>query len=105
VGQIHTLDDAPIVREVRGLVGELTGDEAALVRALTPPELSRTMDIEHLFDLVDLLARIRADDAVADYVYAVAPIWDGAIETLVLGARVTSILTDMQLERGVLASV
>jgi hypothetical protein len=105
VGQIHTLDDAPIVREVRGLVGELSADEAALVRALTPAELSRTITVEHLFDLVDLLVTMRADESVADYIYAVAPIWDGAIETLVLAAKVSTMLTDMQLERGVPAGV
>ena len=36
LGEIHTVDEAPIVREMQGLIGPLTGDEAALVRALTP---------------------------------------------------------------------
>ncbi len=30
-----TRDDAPVVGEIRGLVGELTEDETALVRTLT----------------------------------------------------------------------
>lgn len=104
MGEIHTLDDAPIVREVRGLVGDLSDDEAALVRALTPPDLARTITVEHLFDLVDLVARVRADEAVADYVYAIAPTWDGTIEALMLGARVTTLLANLQLERGVPAA-
>jgi hypothetical protein len=104
VGKIHTLDDAPIVREVCGLVGDLSDDEAALVRALTPPDLARAITVEHLFDLVDLVARVRADDAVADYIYAIAPTWDGTIEALMLGARVTTLLTNIQLERGVPAA-
>jgi hypothetical protein len=104
VGDIHTLDDAPIVREVRGLVGDLSDDEAALVRALTPPELGRHVPVEHLFDLVDLVARVRSDESVADYVFAVAPGWDGTIETLMLGARVTNMLTTIQLERGTLTA-
>ena len=41
MGEIRTLNDAAIVREVRRLVGELNDDEAALVRALTPRELAR----------------------------------------------------------------
>ena len=39
MGETFTLDDAPIVREVRGLVGALSDDEAALVRTLTPAEV------------------------------------------------------------------
>lgn len=104
MGNIHTLDEAPIVREVRGLVGVLSDDEAALVRTLTPPDHSSTGVIEHLFDLVDLLATVRADEAVADYVYAIAPSWDGTIEALLLGARVTAMLTTIQLGRGVPAA-
>ena len=104
MGEILTLNDAPIVRELRGLVGELNDDEAALVRALTPPELARNITVEHLFDLVDLVARIRADEPVADYIYAVAPNWDGAIDVLVLGARVATLLSNLQLERKVLVA-
>ena len=35
----NTRDDAPVVGDIRGLVGELTDDEAALVRTLTPADL------------------------------------------------------------------
>jgi len=99
VGEIRTLNDAAIVREVRRLVGELNDDEAALVRALTPRELARNITEEHLFDLVDLVAMMRTDEYVADYIYAVAPDWDGAIDALVLGAHVTTTLVNLQLER------
>ena len=104
MGKIHTLNDAPIVRELRGLVGELNDDEAALARALTPPELARNITVEHLFDLVDLLATVRTDESVADYIYAIAPDWDGTIDALVFGARVTTILADVQLTRRVPAA-
>ena len=87
VGEIHTIDEAPIVREIQGLIGPLTGDEAALVRALTPADLSSTDMVQHLFQLVDLLTTVRADEAMADYVYAIAPEWDGSIELLVLAGR------------------
>ena len=53
---------------------------------------------EHLFDLVDLLATIRDDEAMAEYVYAIAPGWDGTIETLLLGGRVTTAFTRFELE-------
>ena len=66
MGEIRTLNDAAIVREVRRLVGELNDDEAALVRALTPRELARNITEEHLFDLVDLVAMMRTDEYVAD---------------------------------------
>jgi hypothetical protein len=104
VGEIHTLNDAPIVREVRGLVGELNDDEAALVRALTPPEQARNITVEHLFDLVDLVATVRADESVSDYIYAMAPDWDGTIDCLVLSARVTMMLVNLQLTRRVPAA-
>jgi hypothetical protein len=101
MGDTYTMDDAPIVGEIRGLVGRLTDDEAALVRTLTPPDLSRTATIEHLFDLVDLLSTIRYDEAMAEYVYAIAPAWDGTIETLLLGGRVTTAFARHELERSV----
>jgi hypothetical protein len=104
VGEILTLNDAPIVRELRELVGELTDDEAALVRALTPPELARNITVEHLCDLADLVATVRTEESVADYIYAIAPNWDGAIDALVLGARVTTMLVNVQLTRRVLAA-
>ena len=53
---------------------------------------------EHLFDLVDLLTTIRFDEAMAEYVYAIAPGWDGTIETLLLGGRVTTAFTRFELE-------
>jgi hypothetical protein len=102
VGQIHTLNEAPIVREVGGLVGALSEDEAALVRTLTPPELAHPVTVEHRFDLVDLVSKVRSDESVADYVYAFAPGWDDTIETLMFGARVTSMVTNIELGRGAL---
>ena len=90
MGELHTLDEAPIVREIRGLIGPLSEDEAALVRALTPADLSSTDAMQHLFDLVDLLATMRGDEAMADYVYAIAPEWDGTIDLLVLAGRLST---------------
>jgi hypothetical protein len=90
MGQFHATDGDAVVLDMRELVGELTDDEAALVCTLTPPGLPEAAMIEHLFDLVELLATIRDDDAMADYIYAIAPGWDGSIETLVLGGRVTT---------------
>ena len=97
-----TLDDAPVVGDIRGLVGGLTEDEAALVRTLTPADLPETAMVEHLFELVDLLATIRGDEALADYVYAIAPDWDGSIEMLLLGGRVTTAFARYELEHRVL---
>ena len=74
MGDTYTMDDAPVVRDIKGLVvGELTDDEAALVRTLTPADLERPAMAEHLLDLVDLLTTIRSDEAMAEYVYAIAP--------------------------------
>jgi hypothetical protein len=84
------MGDAPVVRDIKELVGELTDDEVALVCTLTPSEMDRSAMVEHLFDLVDLLATIRHDEAMAEYVYAIAPGWDGSMETLLLGGRVTT---------------
>ncbi len=92
------MDDGSVVRDIRALVGELTEDEAALVRTLTPADLAEAAKVEHLFDLVDLLATIRDDEAVAEYVYAIAPGWDGTIETLLLGGRVTTAFNRYELE-------
>ena len=36
---------------------------------------------------------------MADYVFAIAPDWDGTIETLLLGAKVTTLFTNHQLEK------
>jgi hypothetical protein len=99
VGDSYTLDDAPVVRDIRRLVGELTDDEAALVRTLTPPELPQSAMVGHLFDLVDLLATIRYDEAMAEYVYAIAPEWDGSIETLLLASRVTTAFARYELQQ------
>ena len=90
VGEIYTLDEAPIVREMQGLIGPLTNDEAALVRALTPADLSRTEMVQHMFLLADLMATVRSDEEMADYVYAIAPEWDDSIELLVLAGRLSS---------------
>ena len=98
MGDTNTLDDAPVVRDIKGLVGELTDDETALVRTLTPADLERSAMAEHLLDLVDLLTTIRYDEAMAEYVYAIAPSWDGSVETLLLGGRVTTAFNRCTLE-------
>jgi hypothetical protein len=92
------MEDIAVVRDIRGLVGELTDDEVALVRTLTPSDLTQAAMVEHLIDLVDVLATIRYDEAIADYVYAIAPSWDGSIETLLLGGRVTTAFNRHELE-------
>ena len=99
VGEIHTIDEAPIVREMQGLIGPLTNDEAALVRALTPADLSCAEMIQHMFRLTDLLSMIRTDEEMADYVYAIAPEWDDSIELLVLAGRVSSAVERHELAR------
>ncbi len=102
MGETLTLDDAPVVREIRTLVGPLTDDEAALVRTLTPADIAERAQkakVEHLADLVDLFATIRSDEAMADYVYAIAPTWDGTTETLLLAGRVTTAFARYELER------
>jgi hypothetical protein len=100
VGQVYTMDDASIVREVRDLAGGLSDDEAALVRMLSRGDLHVLARIEHEMDLVELLETIREDEAMADYVFAIAPDWDGTIETLLLGAKVTTLFTNHQVESG-----
>jgi hypothetical protein len=97
MGDTYTMD-AAVVRDIRQRLGELTGDEAALVRTLTPEDLTEAAMAEHLLVLVDLLATIRDDEAMAEYVYAIAPGWDGTIETLLLGGRVTTAFTRFELE-------
>jgi hypothetical protein len=95
------MDTTEVVHDVREMVGELTDDEAALVRTLTPadeadlPEAARA---EHLLDLVELVKTVREDEAMAEYVFAIAPAWDGTIETLLLGGRVTTAFTRFELE-------
>jgi hypothetical protein len=94
----HTMDEAGVVRDVREQVGRLTDDELALVRTLTPADLAETARAEHLKDLVDLVTTVRDDEAIAEYVYAIAPAWDGTIETLLLGGRVTTAFSRHALE-------
>ncbi len=98
MGDTYAMDDAAVVRDIRERVGALTGDEAALVRTLTPVDMIAAARAEHLHDLVDLLATIRHDETMAEYVYAIAPGWDGTIETLLLGGRVTTAFTRFELE-------
>ncbi len=52
MGEIRTLNEAPNVREISGLIGPLSDDESALVRALTPADLSLGETIQHLYALV-----------------------------------------------------
>ena len=99
LGEIHAIDEAPIVREMQGLIGPLSGDEAALVRALTPGDLSCSEMVQHMFQLVDLLATVRTDEETADFVYAIAPDWDDSIELLVLAAHVSTTLERHELTR------
>ena len=94
----HTMDEAAVVRDVREQVGGMTDDEVALVRTLTPADLAETARVEHLKDLVDLVTTMRDDEAIAEYVYAIAPGWDGTIETLLLGGRVTTAFSRFELE-------
>jgi hypothetical protein len=54
--------------------------------------------VEHRLDLVNLLTTIREDEAMAEYVYAIAPRWDGTIESLILGGRVTTAFARSELE-------
>jgi len=92
------MDETAVVREIAGRVGQLTDDEAALVRTLTPADQFEAAKVEHLLDLVAMLTTIRSDEAMAEYVYAIAPRWDGTIETLLLGGRVTTAFTRLELE-------
>ena len=82
---------------MQGLIGTMTEDEAALVRALTPVDLSES--VQHMFQLVDLLAIVRTDEEMADYVYAIAPEWDDSIELLVLAGRVSGAVERHELAR------
>ena len=98
MGDTFTMDQTGIVRQVTERVGTLTEDEAALVRTLSPEDQAGTAKVEHLLDLVDMLTTIRDDEAMAEYLYAIAPGWDGTIETLLLGGRVTTAFTRIELE-------
>ncbi len=99
MGRLYTLDEAPMVREVGRQAGGLSEDEAALVRTLTPARLGPQENAAHQSELVALLAVIRADEALADYVYAIAPDWDGSIEALLVGGWVTTAFARYELER------
>ena len=98
MGDTDTRDQMAMVRNVGELVGELSEDEAALVRTLTPAGQPEAAEVEHLFDLVDLLTTIRYDEAMAEFVYAIAPEWDSTIEALLLGGRVTTAFTRFELQ-------
>jgi hypothetical protein len=90
MGQLYTLDEAPAVREVARMVGGLSADEGALVRMLTPARLSASDIVVHRARVVRLLETIRADEALSDYVYAIAPSWDGCIDGLLLSGLVST---------------
>jgi hypothetical protein len=98
VGDTYTMDQAGIVADMTARVGTLTDDEVALVRTLSPADQPETAKVEHRLDLVDLLTTIREDEAMAEYVYAIAPGWDGTVETLILGGRVTTAFARSELE-------
>jgi hypothetical protein len=98
VQDTYTMEEAAVIRDIAERVGSLTDDEVALVRTLTPADLAETARAEHLKDLVVLLTTVRDDEAMAEYVYAIAPAWDGSIETLLLGGRVTTAFSRFTLE-------
>ena len=98
MGDTYSMDETEIVRDVRELTGELSDDETALVRTLTLADLPEAARAEHLLDLVEVVTTIRDDEAMAEYVYAIAPAWDGTIETLLLAGRVTTAFTQFELE-------
>jgi hypothetical protein len=95
----HAMDEAAIIERMQGRVGRLTDDEVALVRTLTPADLDGTTVAEHLKDLYDLLTTVRDEEAMAEYVYAIAPSWDGTIESLLVGGRVTTAFSRFELEQ------
>jgi hypothetical protein len=99
MGRLYTLDEAPVVREVARQAGGLTEDEAALVRTLTPARLGGQDLQAHQTELVAVLIAMRADESLADYVYAIAPEWDGSIEALLVGGRLTAAYERCTLER------
>jgi hypothetical protein len=99
VAKMYTLDDAPVVRAVRHRLGEISPDEAALVRTFSPARVNDSNETADLVALTDLIATIRADESLGDYVYAIAPMWDGTIESLLLGGRVTEALIRFELSQ------
>jgi hypothetical protein len=98
VEEMYTTDEGAVIGVIAERVGRLSDDEVALVRTLTPADLAEPARDEHLKDLVDLLTTVRHDEAMAEYVYAIAPAWDGTIETLLLGGRVTTAFSRFELE-------
>jgi hypothetical protein len=90
MGDSYGTDEHSVAEELARLIGPLSDDEVALVCALTPSDLNCTDMVEHMFDLVDMVAAVRGDEAIAEYVYAIAPMWDGSIEALLLAGRVTT---------------
>jgi hypothetical protein len=96
---IHAMDEAAIMERIEGRVGRLTDDEVALVRTLTPSDLAAKDLVEHLKDLFVLLTTVRDEEAMAEYVYAIAPRWDGTIESLLVGGRVTTAFSRFELEQ------
>jgi hypothetical protein len=95
----HAMDEAAIIERIEGRVGRLTDDEVALVRTFTPADLAGKQAAEHLKDLFDLLTTVRNEEAMAEYVYAIAPAWDGTIESLLVGGRVTAAFSRFELEQ------
>jgi hypothetical protein len=55
--------------------------------------------VQHMFELVDLLATVRRDEEMADYVYAIAPDWNDSIELLVLGGAISTAVERHELAR------
>ena len=105
MGEMYTMDDAPVVRDDPHAGRRVTDDEAALVRTLTPADLAEGGQGRALVRPHGPVSTIRTDEAMADYVYAIAPSWDGTIETLLLAGRVTTALARYELERRVPACV
>ena len=95
---MYTMDEAAVVRDITGRVGRADRRRGGAGAHADAGGADEAAEVEHLFDLVDLLATIRSDEAMAEYVYAIAPGWDGTIETLLLGGRVTTAFTRFELE-------
>jgi hypothetical protein len=98
VQDMYIMDEAAVIEVIADRIGRLTDDEVALVCTLTPADLAETARAEHLKDLDVLLKTVRDDESMAEYVYAIAPGWDGTIETLLLGGRVTTAFSRFELE-------
>jgi hypothetical protein len=92
------MDQTAVIESVEERVGKLTDDEVALVRTLSPADFAEAAETEHLKDLVVLVATVRDEEAMADYVYAIAPGWDSTIESLLVAGRVTTAFSRFELE-------